>query len=171
MQKHAREVARFFRGLSNQTFRSEPAEAMQKRLMKHQDKLFTFINHDDVPWNNNNAENAIKRFARYRDKAGARLTKAGLCDFLVLLSVGHTCRYKEVSFLKFLLSRERDVDGFCEGKRTKRRPPAIEVYPKGFIPPHFRNREKARSKNEQCPASESPEERAVEQIAPTTAEG
>ena len=34
--------------------------------MKCRDKLFTFIKYDGVPWNNNNAENAIKRFAYYR---------------------------------------------------------------------------------------------------------
>ena len=38
-----------------------------QRLLKNEDKLFTFIHHDGVPWNNNNAENAIKRFAYYRE--------------------------------------------------------------------------------------------------------
>ena len=170
MRKHARAVARFFQRLSNQTFHAEPAEAMRQRLMKNRDKLFTFIDHDGVPWNNNNAENAIKRFARYRDKAGARLTEAGLGDFLVLLSICQTCRYKGVSFLKFLLSREKDVDAFAEGRRARRRPPPIEVYPKGFIPPHFRNRAKARLDKEQRKVSEPPEE-AVGQTTQAMAEG
>jgi hypothetical protein len=71
-----------------------------------------------------------------------------------------TCRYKGVSFLKFLLSREKDVDVFCECNWTRRRPPVIEVYPKGFIPPHYGNRDKARPKNAHRPASETPEETA-----------
>ena len=57
----------FFHGLSESTFRSEAAESLRIRLTKYRDKLFTFIDHDGVPWNNNNAENAIKKFAYYRE--------------------------------------------------------------------------------------------------------
>jgi hypothetical protein len=106
-------------------------------LLKYQAKLFTFIEHDGVPWNNNNAENAIKRFASYREKADGRLTEVGLKEFLVLLSICHTCRYKGISFLKFLLSRERDFEAFGTSGRVRRRCPVVEVYPKGFVPPHL----------------------------------
>jgi uncharacterized protein (TIGR03067 family) len=61
----------------------------------------------------------------------------GLEDYLVLLSLYQTCRYKGVSFLKFLLSKERDLDAFCQRPRRKRRLPAIEVYPKGVDRPDF----------------------------------
>ncbi len=145
LRRHATEVDSFFRSLHRSAPRSEAAAALQKRLLKYEPKLFTFIEHDGVPWNNNNAENAIKRFASYRVKAGGRLTEAGLKEFLVLLSICHTCRYKGVSFLKFLLSRVEGVDQFCEGKRRARRSPAIEVYPKGFVPPHLCHRQGARS--------------------------
>ena len=57
----------FFRQLAGQRFHSEAAEGLRKRLVKYRDKLFTFSDHDGVPWNNNNAENAIKRFAYYRE--------------------------------------------------------------------------------------------------------
>ncbi len=60
---------------------------------------------DGVPWNNNCAENAIKRFAYYREDTVGTMTEAGLNDYLVLLSIYQTCRYKGVSFLKFLLSQ------------------------------------------------------------------
>jgi hypothetical protein len=93
---------------------------------------------DGVPWNNNNAENAIRQFAYYRDDTPGRLKEPGLRDYLVLLSLYQTCRYKGVSFLKFLLSRERDMTAFCLGRRRKRRPPLIEVYPKGVRRPDFR---------------------------------
>jgi uncharacterized protein (TIGR03067 family) len=98
--------------------------------------LSTFIEHDAVPWNNNNAENAIRQFAYYRDGNPGRLREHGLKDYLVLLGLYQTCRYKGISFLKFLLSRERDMDAFCQG-RGRRRLPAIEVYPKGFGRPGF----------------------------------
>src|SRR5207244_6237690 len=106
--------------------------------------LFTFIRHDGVPWNNNNAENAIKRFAYYREDTVGTMREAGLRDYLVLLSLCQTCRFKGVSFLKFLLSRQKDIGVLCEGKWSRRRSPAIEIYPKRFIPSHFRNRDKAK---------------------------
>jgi hypothetical protein len=87
-----------------------------------------------VSWNNNNAENAIKRFAYYREDTIGVLTEAGLADYLVLLSLFQTCRYKGVSFYKFLLSREQDIDAFRRTKRPVRQAPAIEVYPPGFVP-------------------------------------
>jgi hypothetical protein len=55
----------------------------------------------------------------------------------VLLSIYQTCRYRGVSFLKFLLSGERDVDAFCERPRRRRPRPLIEVYPKGVTRPQF----------------------------------
>ena len=127
----------FFRSLSEQSIRSEAAEALRARLIKYQDKLFTFINHDSVPWNNNNAEHAIKQFAYYRENTNGRLSEIGMSDYLLLLSICQTCHYKGVSFLKFLLSRERDVDAFCDRPHRRRQSPAIELYPKGFIPPHL----------------------------------
>jgi hypothetical protein len=55
-----------------------------------------------------------------------------LSDYLVLLSIYQTCKYRGVSFLKFLLSREDDVAVFCQlGRKKKGRPP-LEVYPEGF---------------------------------------
>jgi hypothetical protein len=51
-----------------------------------------------------------------------------------------------VSFLKFLLSRARDVDAFRANQRWKQRSPWTELYPKGFTSPHF---SKWRSKDTQ----------------------
>ena len=129
-------MATFFRSLTDRAFSSEAAVALRDRLLRWQDKLFTFIRYDGVSWNNNNAENAIKRFAYYREDTIGVLTEAGLADYLVLLSLFQTCRYKGVSFYKFLLSREQDIDAFHKETRTKRQPPPVEVYPKGFVPLH-----------------------------------
>jgi hypothetical protein len=130
-------VASFFGRLDEQSFTSEAADALRGRLLKNREKLFTFLDHDGVPWNNAIAENAIKRFAYYREDTAGLMTESGLNDYLVLLSIFQTCRNRGISFLKFLLSREQDIDSFCEGKRSKQRPPLIEVYPDGYIPPHF----------------------------------
>jgi predicted RecB family nuclease len=120
LERHNPEVEEFFRNLGEQHFQSEAAQSLRTRLNKNREKLFTFIHHDGVPWNNNNAENAIKRFAYYREDTVGIMKESGLTSYLVLLSICHTCRYKGVSFLKYLLSRERDVDVFCKGKQRKR---------------------------------------------------
>jgi uncharacterized protein (TIGR03067 family) len=135
--RHERGVDDYFQSLAARAFRSEAAQALQGRLLKYRDKLFTFLGHDGVPWNNNNAENAVRQFAYYRDGNPGRLQEPGLKDYLVLLSLYQTCRYRGVSFLKFLLSRERDLDAFCKRPRRRRRSPLIEVYPKGVMRPDF----------------------------------
>ena len=88
------------------------------------------------------------------------MKEEGLSDYLLLLSICQTCRYKGVSFLKFLVSGQRDIDFYCEQKRP-RRWPAIQVYPKGFTPAHFlwRNRNK---RSAQPGKADSDEELRVE---------
>ena len=135
LRRHGRAVADFFRSIAKQSLRSEAAIALRQRLIRNQDKLFTFIQHDRVPWNNNSAENAIKQFAYYREGTVGVMKEVGLADYLVLLSIYQTCRYKGVSFLKFLLSKERDVDSYCATKQKVRRRMGIDFYPKGYTPP------------------------------------
>ena len=86
----------------------------QERLLKTQNVLFTFLDHDGIPWNNNNAEHAIKPFARYRRLVKRAMNEKGLSAYLVLLSIYQTCEYRGVSFFEFLKSKERDLDAFCE---------------------------------------------------------
>jgi hypothetical protein len=85
--KHKRDVERFYRTIVGRVYRSEVAESYRQRLLQYQDKLFTFLSHDGVPWNNNNAEHAVHRFAYYREVADGRISEAGLNEYLVLLSI------------------------------------------------------------------------------------
>src|SRR5262249_49781674 len=55
LHKHKVEVDRFFHDLAGRSYSSELAEGYQQRLVKNGGKLFTFLDHDGVPWNNNNA--------------------------------------------------------------------------------------------------------------------
>lgn len=150
LKKHSRQVAKFFRFLSSRSFHSEAAENLRKRLVRYEDKLFTFIHHNDVAWNNNNAENAIKRFAYYRANTIGTMTETGLSSYLVMLSLYQTCRYKGVSFLKFLFSRERDLGTFRESKRRKRKRLSIEVYPKNFVSSTLKKRWKGAAESTSC---------------------
>ena len=80
--------------------------------------MFTFLNFDDVPWNNNNAEHAIKAFATLRRVIDGVTTEKGLQDFLILLSLCETCKYKNVDFLGFLRSGSKNVDDFANSRRS-----------------------------------------------------
>lgn len=148
LRQHKRAVERYFQELSSHRYQSDAAELLRDRLMRYKGKLFTFLDHDGVPWNNNNAENAIKRFAYYRAETAGTMKEPGLQDYLILLSLCHTCRYKGLSFLKFLLSRAKDIDAFAHGKRRKKRFPAVEVYPRGYIPPLDRSLRKPKASTE-----------------------
>ena len=53
-------------------------------------KLFTFLDHNEVPWNNNNAEHAIKAFVRLRRGLGGKSSAKSIRDYLVLLSISET---------------------------------------------------------------------------------
>ena len=76
--------------------------------------MFTFLVHDGVPWNNNNAEHVIKWFAKHRRDADGRFTPTSLNDYLVLASVLATCEFNNVNGLKFLLSNETSLDGLLK---------------------------------------------------------
>jgi hypothetical protein len=148
LSRHETDVNQFFQSLAEQDISSEAAEALRSRLTKYRNKLFTFLSYDGIPWNNNNAEHAIKQFAYYREKTVGSMRESGLSEYLLLLSVCQTCHYKGVSFLRFLLSKEQDVDSFCRRKHQKRKISSIELYPEGFVPPHFVSNLKKRTHQE-----------------------
>ena len=76
-----------FADLASRVYRSELADGYQKRFAKNEGKLFTFLDHDGIPWNNNPAEHAAHAFAYYRRLIDGMLEERGLSDYLVLLSV------------------------------------------------------------------------------------
>ena len=110
--KHRISVHRFYKRLADYLVTSEAAEKLVERLQKNRNKMFTFLDFDDVPWNNNNAEHAVKAFASLRRVIEGPTTEKGLRDFLVLLSICETCKYRNVDFLDFLRSGSKDIDDF-----------------------------------------------------------
>jgi predicted RecB family nuclease len=115
LNRHKENVARYFNYLSTQAFASGAAQSYQNRMLKCRDKMFVFLDYDGIPWNNNNAENAIKPFASRRKILQASLSERGLRDYLLFLSISQTCRNKNLSFLRFLLSGKQDIDAFANG--------------------------------------------------------
>jgi len=117
LRKHLVQVDRFYGFLDGSDFKSEAASKCKQRFEKNRDKLFTFLCYDGVPWNNNNAEHAIKAFARLRDVISGTSTKKGVDEYLTLLSVAQTCEYQGLDFLSFLRSGEKDIEAYSRGHR------------------------------------------------------
>jgi hypothetical protein len=135
LARHRRDVDRFYREVIAPEAKSEAAIEFRERFSKQREKLFQFLNHDGVAWNNNFAEHAIKHFAKYRAKIDGIMTERGIESYLTLLSVYQTCKNKGVGLLKFFVSGERDIDVFRYGGRKRRRMPSIAVLPKRFYIP------------------------------------
>jgi hypothetical protein len=98
---------------------TESAIKIRERLEKYRDKLFTFLKYDGIPWNNNNAEHAVKPFAMLRNIIKGITTEKGLREYLILLSICETCKYRGLDFLDFLRSGEKDIDVFAANQRRQ----------------------------------------------------
>lgn len=109
LARHKKEVEAFFLHIFNSEYNSKLAQKYQLRLNKYKNKLFTFLDYDEVPWNNNLAEHAIKHLARYRRNVDGSFSEKGLREYLVLLSIYQTCKYNGLNFFQFLLSKEKSV--------------------------------------------------------------
>jgi predicted RecB family nuclease len=119
LRKHKVFVERFYNRLFKRDYQNDITVKYKKRFEKNRDKLFTFLDYDGVPWNNNNAEHAIKAFARLRRVIGGTSSDKGIHDYLVLLSICETCKYKGVNFLDFLRSGKKDVNEFIKTRHVK----------------------------------------------------
>ncbi len=114
LNKHIKEVDRFYSKVILQEFESELAISYQKRFVKYKEKLFLFLNYDGIPWNNNNAEHSIKPFAKWRKKISKSLTKKNIEHHLILLSILQTCKYQGINFFDFLKSGEKSIYQYSE---------------------------------------------------------
>jgi Transposase IS66 family len=105
--------------VSKQEVGTEVAQGYKTRIEKYGERLFTFLDYDGIPWNNNNAENALKLVASRRRLFGTGITETGLQEYLVFLSIYQTLRRKGLSLLRFLLSGETDLEKFVASYRRR----------------------------------------------------
>jgi hypothetical protein len=133
LRRHKRDFDRWLCNLSQTHFRSEVAESYRKRILRYKDRLFTFAEYDGVPWNNSNAEHAIRGFTINRDPTNGCWSEAGLKSHLLLLSVYQSCLYQGINFLDFLLAGDIDVEAFRRHSNRRRSVPKLEMYPDGFV--------------------------------------
>ncbi len=112
LNKHMAQVSKFNKKIFEKEYQSQVVKSYQKKFKKYQEQLFTFLNYDGIPWNNNNAEHAIKAFALYRKINNGYYTEKGIAEYLVLLSIYKTCLYRGLDFLKFMRSQKVDIDEY-----------------------------------------------------------
>ena len=123
--RHHAEVARFYRKIGEIECQSEQAIKCRQRFEKNRDKLFRFLSHDGIPWHNNNAEHAIKAFAKLRNITRGSFTERTIESTLILLSVCQTCKYSGLDFFEFIRTGETDIYSFAERKREPRSRPSV----------------------------------------------
>ena len=110
LKKHEKDVIKFLKEEVEREIESELTKKYTTRFKKYGSRMFTFLDHNGVPWNNNNAEHAIKRFVKYRRDNNGRYSEKTLKEYLVLASVFETCEFNNINVLKFLLSQERSIE-------------------------------------------------------------
>jgi Transposase IS66 family. len=115
LRKHRKRTDRFYGDAVNTLSGQEIVAKYQKRFQRHRDAMFTFLDDDDIPWNNNTAERALRHLAVQR-KISQAFSENGAEHYLRLLAIAQTCRFQNKSFLGFLLSGLADVDQY-ERKR------------------------------------------------------
>ena len=119
LRKFEASVERFYAThIDTKEYASEIAAKYQNRFKRYRESLFTFLVQDSIPWNNNMAERAIRQLA-IQKKISRTFFKNVAPQYLLLLAIAQTCRFQEKSFLKFLLSKERDVDQFRRSRPIK----------------------------------------------------
>jgi hypothetical protein len=119
LHKHRRQADAFLDSVREMKLTSDFAVKYQDRFAKYGERLFTFLDYDGVPWNNNNAEHAIKKFVKYRRNADGRFTERSVGHHLVLLSVLESCEYRNLPVLRFLLSRATELSA-CSMREAER---------------------------------------------------
>ena len=118
LHRHVKDADKMLHQFHGKSFVSEQAVKYQKRFEKYADSLFTFLRHDNIPWNNNNAEHAVHYFARVRRFTDGTFTSSSIEELLTLVTVLETCEYNGVNPLQFLLSGETSLAGMAKAKRT-----------------------------------------------------
>lgn len=110
LKKHVRHANKFLSTVLDTFYKTEIAQQYQSRVKRNRRKLFQFLNYDNISWNNTNAEHAIKILAMHANKDINAFRETRIDNYLKIMSIYQTCEYRSISFLKFLLSKERSIN-------------------------------------------------------------
>ena len=114
LQKYNKDVEKLLTKIDKYRFQSEIGLYYQERFNRNKDKLFLFINYDNVSWNNNNAERAIKLLATHTNRNIKLFSENRMREYSQIMSIYPTCVYNNVSFLQFMLSQKRDLSKYVQ---------------------------------------------------------
>jgi hypothetical protein len=112
LNKFRARAERFCEWVISQQFKSDASKTYVRRIAKYRQFMFAFLAYDGIPWNNNNAERAIKSFAKYRRFSNGLTTEQTIKEYLILLSIYLTCEYRGIDFLKVLRGDAKGDYGF-----------------------------------------------------------
>jgi len=104
--------------IMNRHYKSDLTLKYQKRFIRYRESLFTFLEHDGIPWHNNTAETALRHLT-IQENISRTFYEEVTHHYLRLLGIRQTCRFQGKSFFKFLFSRETDLENF--DSRTRKR--------------------------------------------------
>ena len=112
LHKYRKSIDRFFvNNIDSKSYMSEATIKYQKRFKRYRNSLFTFLSEDNIPWNNNMAERAIRHLAIQRKISGTFFDSL-VSKYLLLLGITQSCRFQGKPPLAFFLSEYKDVDSF-----------------------------------------------------------
>jgi hypothetical protein len=112
-------IEKFYkRNIEQREYNNEVTSRFQKRFIRYKSSLFTFLEEDGISWNNIMAERAIKPVAIQR-KISPIFWEKGAKKYLLLLSIAQSCKFQNKPFLKFLMSKEKDIEKFKAPKPLK----------------------------------------------------
>lgn len=103
--RHASRIRRIdgrLMALANGTYADADATRLAKRLQKHCDELFTFLDHPDVPFDNNFAERMIRPAVILRKNSQGNRSEKGAAVQAVLMSVFRTLKLRGHDPLKVI---------------------------------------------------------------------
>ena len=104
--KFITDADRFRKWMANQCFNSNVAEGTRIELASMATASLHFLSHDGVPWNNNLAENAVKLIASRRRCIDGLMSKEGIKDYLIFLSIFQTAASERGQLFAILVVRE-----------------------------------------------------------------
>jgi predicted RecB family nuclease len=116
LNKFKKNVDHFYKNtIFDKYYKSDLTVKYQKRFIRYKESLFTFLEYDGTPWNNNLAERALRHLAVQR-KISRLFYKSVVEPYLLLLGIMQTCRFQNKAFLQFLVSGMKD---FNKSKNSK----------------------------------------------------
>ncbi len=104
----------------------------QKRLLRNEARLFTFLDRDGIPWNNNTGEHAIKAFAWCREVSDGQMSEGGNGRFSCAPERPSNMQVPWPQFSQISVIERSGRGSYRDRKKAKNCAFTIEMYPEGF---------------------------------------